>query len=113
VGVYGGPAREHVLACSRSASAQTLSDTGWRMKNQPSPGVWLSGSPTAFTVPPNGNVAFTALLRGLGYVPWRVEPFAGVLRLSSNDPLQPQTDLAAQVIAGPPAHVLWLPVVGR
>jgi hypothetical protein len=112
-GVFGGENRAQILACMRGGDVTALTGTGWRLQNQPPPGVWLSGSPATLIVPPDGSTTVTATLLGLGYVPWRAEPFAATLRLTSNDPLQPITDLAAQVSAGPPAAQLWLPLIGR
>jgi hypothetical protein len=113
VAVFGGPGREQTLSCVRGGDPQSLGGLGWRLKNQPLPAFWLSGAPATVTVPPNGTATLTATLSGLGYVPWRTEPFQSVLRLSSNDPLQPQADITAQISPGPPAAQLWLPVIGR
>ena len=113
VGMLGGAGRGHNLACYKGGAPQSLTGQRWQMKNQPTPGVWLSGSPTTFTVPPYGTANLNVTLSGLGFVPWRIEPFEAVARLATNDPLQPQADLPAQVKAGPPAAVVWLPLIGR
>ncbi|MGQ0600784.1 MAG: S8 family serine peptidase, partial [Anaerolineales bacterium] len=118
VGVFGGEGgatnrAAQILACMRGSDVQALTNTGWELQNQPLPSLWLSGAPEMLTVAPNGLATLTATLRGIGYVPWRAEPFAATLRLTSNDPLQPITDIAAQVSAGPPAAQVWLPMIGR
>jgi hypothetical protein len=101
------------VACYLKTPSFMLANRQWTLRNQPLPNVWLSAQPTALTVPANSSATLTATLSGLGYVPWNLGPFAGVLRLNTNDPLQPFVDISAQLTAGPPSKFVWLPVVRR
>lgn len=104
--------RGQSVACYRVP--QSLSGRSWTLRNQPPPAVWLRGAPDALTVPPGGSAVLMATLSGLGYVPWRSDPFVGVLRLTTNDPALPTVDVPASVlVTTPPAATLWLPVVRR
>jgi hypothetical protein len=111
--MFGGAGRGHNLACYKGTDPQALSGLRWRMKNQPVPSIWLGGLPATLTVPPNGTANLSVTLSGLGFVPWRTEPFEAVVRLATNDPLLPQADLPAQVKPGAPAAVIWMPMIGR
>jgi hypothetical protein len=112
VGASYDAGRGQSVACYRPP--QPLSGRSWTLQNQPSPAVWLRGAPGALTVPPGDSAVLTATLSGLGYVPWRSDPFVGVLRLTTNDPARPTVDVPASVlVTTPPSDILWLPVVRR
>jgi hypothetical protein len=111
IGVSDGGGRAQNIACY--LGSQTLAGQRWRLKNQPQPAIWLSGAPPSLTVPPNSASTLTATVSGFGYVWWRTEPFEGVLRLTTNDPLQPQADIPAQLIPGPAPFTHWFPIIGR
>ena len=112
MGVSQSATRGQNLACYRTA--QTLGGRSWSLENQSWPALWLNGEPAALTLPPGGSATLMATLRGFGYVDWRTDPFAGVLRLTTNDPLQPVVDLPAQVrVTTPAPYPLWFPLIGR
>lgn len=110
VGAQTATGRGQNLACQ--AVPLTLAG-GWALTNQPESARWLAVDTAPFTVPPDGTATLTATLRGLGYVPWRVEPLAGALELRSNDPRQPVLTLPAVLRPAPPPFTVWLPLTRR
>jgi hypothetical protein len=112
VGVSQSAERGQSLACYRTGPA--LGGQSWVVQNQSLPWLWLHGSPETLNIPPGGAAVLNASLRGLGYVPWRSQPFEGIFRLTTNDPYQPVVDLPATVTVTTPAPFsVWLPVVRR
>ena len=111
VGTSFDETRGQSLACYRSDPI--LPHTVWRLRNQPDSRLWLSASNPKFQVSPGQTVNFNAVLSGFGYVAWHTDPLMGVLRLVSNDPIQPSVDLPAQARVGPPAYQTVLPVITR
>ena len=111
VGVSYDLTRAQNLACHRNP--QPLTARTWTLRNQPSPALWLSGMLVTQTVMPGETAVLTASLAGLGYVPWRTEPFTGQLRLTTNDPTQAAVDIPAGLSVGAPPYVFWFPVIGK
>jgi hypothetical protein len=111
VGVSQDAVRGQSLACYRAPAA--LTGQSWTLRNQPPPALWLGGAPEALTVPPGASAVVTATLHGWGYVPWRAEPFAAVLRLTTNDPARPSVDVPAALSVGAPPYNVWYPIVKR
>jgi hypothetical protein len=103
--------RGQALACYRSDAIRP--NSVWRLRNQPDSRFWLSASLSKFVVSPGQTVRFNGVLSGFGYAAWHTDAFRGVLRLASNDPLQPSVDLPVQASVGPPADRVVLPVITR
>jgi len=111
VGASFAETRGQDLACYRSDPIQP--NTVWRLRNQPDTRLWLGASRTSLTIQAGQTATFNALLSGFGYAAWHPDPMQGVLRLSSNDSLQPSVDLPAQASVGPPSDQTELPFVTR
>jgi subtilisin family serine protease len=111
IGVSQDVTRGQGLACQ--TKPLLLAGRSWSWLNQPAPGNWLSAAPTDLIVPPESSATLTATLSGLGYVPWRTEPFAALIRLTTNDPAQPVVDIPATASVGAPPYRFWMPIVGR
>ncbi len=113
VGVSNSTDQGQNVACYRTR--QTLAaGQSWTLENQSPPALWLGGAPASLTVPPGGQAVITGTLRGIGYLAWRADPFASVLSLTTNDPLQPAVDIPATLSVTTPASFFrWLPVMAR
>jgi subtilisin family serine protease len=110
-GASNDDARGAGLACFRSGTLEA--NTVWRLRNQPDSRFWLSASTTGLTLQPGQSAQFEARLSGFGFAAWHTDPFQGVLRLLSNDPLQPSVDIPARASVGPPTDQVVLPLVTR
>jgi subtilisin family serine protease len=112
VGVSHDAARGQNIACYRTTSA--LAGRRWTAANQTSPPVWLTAAPGSLNIAPGATETVTASLFGFGYVPWRADPFSSVVRLTTNDPLQPVVDVPAEDwVTGPAPYNQWLPFIAR
>ena len=111
VGASFNGSRGQSLACYRSGSI--ASNTVWQLRNQPPSNMWLGATGGTVTVPPGKSAVIDAVLSGFGYAPWHTDPFVGILRLLTNDPIQPQVSLSAQANVGAPPYNMALPVVSR
>ncbi len=111
VGAMFTSERYQTIACERQP--KELPGRTLTLRAQPSPTLWLSASPAAQTLLPGASAPLTVSLIGAAYVPWRTVPYTGTVRLSTNDPTQPQLDWPVALRVGPPAAQMWLPVISR
>ncbi|MGH2523376.1 MAG: hypothetical protein ACRDH2_12810, partial [Anaerolineales bacterium] len=111
VGVSQDIHRAQGLGCNHAPLA--LSGRSWTLRNQPLPDLWLSNTPENLALPPGSSATITVTLRGLGYAAWHPDPFAGLVRLTTNDPAHSVVDIPAMVVVGAPPVSLWFPMVGR
>ena len=111
-GVSDSVTRGQSLGCYQTQAP--LAHQSWTLENQSPPNQWLAGAPGTLSLPPGGQAVITATLRGFGYLAWRIDPFASVLRLTTDDPLQPVVNVPVQVqVTTPASFFWWVPAVSR
>lgn len=111
VGASFDATRGQSLACYRTDPI--AGGTQWGLHNQPQPSLWLGANPIDLTIEPGHSASIAAVVSGFGYAAWHPNPFAGTLRLFTNDPGQASVDLPASASVGPPPYQLVLPVISR